>query len=88
MRIAIALLAFLSSPAFAGTVTCAGKTYRDITYAQIEPVGYTEIVRLWVGEVIASAVRKRAPAKFTIVLNTEVICEMEDVELHVAGDGE
>jgi hypothetical protein len=70
-----------------GIVTCAGKTYRDVTYATIEPVGYTEVVRLWVGEVTDATVRRHhSAARFTIVLNNDAICEMEEVDLHVHGE--
>jgi hypothetical protein len=70
-----------------GTVICAGKTYRDVTYATIEPVGYTEVVRLWVGTVTDATVHQhRSAAKFTIVLNTDIMCEMVDVDLHVRGE--
>jgi hypothetical protein len=82
LRIAIAAMC-IASPAFAGTVVCAGKTYREITYAMIEQVGYTEVVRLWVGEA-----DKRGTPKFTIVLNAEMMCEMEDVNLHIFGDND
>jgi hypothetical protein len=76
-------LMLIASPAFAGTATCAGKAYRDVTYATIEPVGNTEIVRLWVGEVTDDTVIKRIGPKHTLVLNSDVMCEFEDVSLHV-----
>jgi hypothetical protein len=78
LRITIAALC-LASPAFAGTVVCAGKTYHDIKYATMMPSGYFAIVKLW-----TVAVHEYGEgAKFSVIMNTETMCEFEDVPLRV-----
>jgi hypothetical protein len=79
----VAGLALVVSPAFAGTVTCAGKVYHDVTYATLATPGYFAVVSLWVGEVKDEDATKRIGPKFTIVLNPDIMCELEDVTLHL-----
>jgi hypothetical protein len=77
------LLGLMSSPALAtGTATCAGKTYNDISYANIDWGGVFAVVSLWVAPVGDAATAKRATPKYTIVLNSDMSCEMHDIFLH------
>jgi hypothetical protein len=62
-----------------GTVTCAGKTYRDITYATMMPSGYFAIVKLWT--VADHAYGEHA--RFSVIMNTETMCEFDDVQVRV-----
>jgi hypothetical protein len=76
---ATAIAVCLAHPAYAGTVTCAGKTYKDINYATMMPSGYFAIVKLW-----TVAVHEYGEgAKFSVIMNTETLCEFEDVPLRV-----
>jgi hypothetical protein len=86
MMLRIALIAMLLAvPAKAGTVTCAGKTYADITYARVMPSGNFEIVRLWTTAAKDDLAHVRTP-KFAIILNSDAFCEMQDVPLQVISD--
>ena len=77
-------LCLIPIAAHAGTVTCAGKTYKDITYAMIATAGGYGVVSLWKGEVRDETAIKQVNPKYTIILNSEVLCEFEDLQLHVA----
>lgn len=83
MKTIAILLGLISPPALAtGTATCAGKTYNDISYANIDWGGVFAVVSLWVTPVSDAAAAKRAIQKYTIVLNSDMSCEMHDIFLH------
>ena len=73
----------IASPTHAdgGKAVCAGKTYEDVTYATVEDIGYFVVVKLWIGAVNEHAALHTRP-KFTIVMNSDMYCEMTDVWLH------
>ena len=79
------LLAFFlfTSPALSGTVTCAGKTYKDVTYANFKASGYFGIVSLWIGETRDETPNKTIAAKYTVIINTDTMCEFVDVQPHI-----
>jgi hypothetical protein len=79
------LLAFFlfTSPALSGTVTCAGKTYKDVTYAKFTSSGYFGIVNLWIGETRDETPNKTMAAKYTVIINTDTMCEFVDVQPHI-----
>lgn len=70
----------------AGTVTCAGKAYKDITYAALSTAAGSSIVTLWQGAVHEESAYKHITPKDTIILNSEMACEFEDLQLHIAGE--
>ena len=70
----------------AGTVTCAGKAYKDITYAALSTAAGSSIVTLWQGAVHEEFAYKHITPKDTIILNSEMACEFEDLQLHIAGE--
>ena len=78
LRFAIAALC-IAHPAYAGTVTCAGKAYHDITSASMVPSGYFAIVKLWT----VAAHEYGEGARFSVIMNMETMCEFEDVPLRV-----
>lgn len=82
--IAAAISAMLiASPTHAdgGKATCAGKTYLDITYATISELGYFAVVSLWLAPVSDAKAAKQTRPQFTIVMNSDMYCEMQDVWL-------
>jgi hypothetical protein len=81
---ALAILLATTTPAAAGTVTCAGKVYKDITYATITDISGIQLVRMWIVEVHnnALAIRHTTP-KWALTLNSEMLCEFEDVRLTI-----
>jgi hypothetical protein len=82
-RIWLLGLCLTIQPANAGTVTCAGKAYKDITHAAIATPGYFVVVSLWVSD------EPRAKPKYTLILNSDSMCELEDVPLYgVVGNGQ
>lgn len=81
---ALAMLLATTTPAAAGTVTCAGKVYKDITYATITDISGIQLVRLWVVEVHNNTIAiMRSTPKWTITLNSEMMCEFEDVRVNI-----
>jgi hypothetical protein len=79
-------LCILPFAAHAGTVTCAGKSYKDITYAMFYGLGGFGVVSLWQGVVRDETAIKRAAPKYVIILNAEMTCELEDLQLHHMGE--
>ena len=53
------------------------------TYAMIAPAGGYGIVSLWRGEVRDETAIKGISPKYTIILNSDITCELEDLQLHM-----
>ncbi len=73
------ILALFVTPAYAGIVTCAGKAYGDIAAASVMTSGYFAIVKLWTAPVHD----RGESANFSLIINTDTICEFEGVPLRV-----
>ena len=83
---AVLALCILPLAAHAGTATCAGKSYKDITYAMFSGLGGFGVVSLWQSVVRDETAIKQTNPKYTIILNTEMTCELEDLQLHHMGE--
>jgi len=84
--VVLALCILLPFAAHAGTVTCAAKSYKDITYAALSTAAGASIVTLWQGAVREESAYKHITPKNTIILNSEMTYEFEDLQLHIAGE--